>query len=60
MCKELSDIEIAEDLARYSNEKSQAGGDARKLFKAIRLYEEIAAKLGIKSLNLNDYMKVIK
>jgi len=60
MCKELSDIEIAEDLARYSNEKSQAGGDARKLIKAIRLYEEIAAKLGLKSLNLNDYMKVIK
>lgn len=60
MCQQLSDINIADDLARYSNEKTQAAGDARKLIKAIRLYEEIAAKLNTKSLSLNDYLKIIK
>jgi len=59
MCKQLSDIDIAEDLARFSNSRSQAGGDARKLIKAIRLYEDIADKLNVKSLDLKQYKTII-
>lgn len=59
MCNQLSDIQISEDLARYSNDRSRAGGDARKLVKAIRLYEDIAAKLGVKSLDLKQYQNII-
>ena len=60
LCRELSDIEITEDLARFTNERGQANGDARKIVKAIRLYEEIAAKLGVKTLDLATYRKVVK
>jgi Cdc6-like AAA superfamily ATPase len=59
MCTELATIAISPDLARFTNEKPQAGGDARKVIKAIRLYEEIAHKLSITSLDLNTYLKVV-
>jgi Cdc6-like AAA superfamily ATPase len=59
MCAELSTVTISPDLARYTNEKPQAGGDARKVIKAIRLYEEIACKLSLKSIDLNTYQKVV-
>jgi len=59
MCAELSTIAISPDLARYTNEKPQARGDARKVVKAIRLYEEIALKLSQPSLDLNTYLKVV-
>lgn len=59
ICTDVSDIAIAEDLARFSNSKEQARGDARKLIKAIRLYEEIASKLSLSSLDLNTYQKVV-
>ncbi|NLK49028.1 MAG: ATP-binding protein [Candidatus Cloacimonetes bacterium] len=59
MCKQLSDVEIAEDLARYSNDRRRAGGDARKLIKAIRLYEDIAAQLNIQTIDLKQYLKII-
>jgi DNA transposition AAA+ family ATPase len=59
MCAELSDIVIAPDLAKFTNEPSQANGDARKVVKAIRLYEEITAKLSLKTLDLNTYKKVV-
>lgn len=59
MCSELADITIAPDLARFTNDKSQAAGDARKVVKAIRLYEEIAAKLSLTTLDLNTYRKVV-
>lgn len=57
LCTSLADTLISEDLARYSN--SQARGDARKLIKAIRLYEEIARKMNINKLDLNTYQKVV-
>ena len=60
LCQQLSDITIADDLARFTNERGQANGDARKIVKAIRLYEEIAAKLGTKSLNLAEYQRIVK
>lgn len=60
LCQQLSDITIADDLARFTNERGQANGDARKIIKAIRLYEEIAAKLGTKSLNLAEYQRIVK
>lgn len=59
MCKSLAEIDIAEDLARFTNEKAQAGGDARKVIKAIRLYEDIAAKVNLKALDLATYSKVV-
>ncbi len=59
MCSQLSTIAIAEDLAKFTNEKPQAGGDARKVIKAIRLYEEIAQKLSREGLDLNTYLKVV-
>jgi len=59
MCSQLADIHIADDLARFSNDKTQAAGDARKLIKAIRLYEEIAQKLSLSSLDLKTYQKVV-
>jgi len=59
MCSDLADIVIAPDLAKFTNDKSHAHGDARKVIKAIRLYEEIAAKLSLKSLDLNLYQKVV-
>ena len=60
MCKSLADINIADDLAIFTNQKDQAAGDARKIIKSIRLYEEIAHKLNINSLDLKTYHKVIK
>ncbi|MDD3633303.1 MAG: ATP-binding protein [Candidatus Cloacimonetes bacterium] len=60
MCKSLADINIADDLALFTNQKDQAAGDARKIIKSIRLYEEIAQKLNINSLDLKTYHKVIK
>jgi len=60
LCQQLSDITIADDLARFTSERGQANGDARKIVKAIRLYEEIAAKLGTKSLNLAEYQRIVK
>lgn len=60
LCQQLSDIEISEDLARFTNERKQANGDARQIIRAIRLYEEIAEKLGLKSIDLATYRKVIK
>lgn len=57
LCGSLADITIADDLAYLAN--SQAKGDARKLIKAIRLYEEIASKLNLNSLDLNTYQKVV-
>jgi len=59
MCSDLADIVIAPDLAKFTNDKSQANGDARKVIKSIRLYEEIAAKLSLSSLDLNLYQKVV-
>lgn len=59
LCQSLAEIEIAEDLARFANGKKQARGDARKLVKAIRLYEEIAAKLKLSRLDLNSFMKAV-
>ncbi|MDD3536188.1 MAG: ATP-binding protein [Candidatus Cloacimonetes bacterium] len=59
MCQQLPDIQIAQDLARYTNERSRAAGDARKLIKAIRLYEDVAAKLQLKALNLKQYQSII-
>ena len=59
MCSQLSTIAIAEDLAKFTNEKPQAGGDARKVIKAIRLYEEIAHKLSREGLDLKTYLKVV-
>lgn len=59
MCAQLSTVAIAEDLAKFTNEKPQAGGDARKVIKAIRLYEEIAHKLSREGLDLNTYLKVV-
>lgn len=59
LCQSLADITIAEDLARFSNSKEQARGDARKLIKAIRLYEEIASKLKISQIDLQTYLKVV-
>ncbi len=59
MCTELPTIAISPDLAQYTNEKPQAGGDARKVIKAIRLYEEIAQKLNQPGLDLNTYLKVV-
>ena len=59
LCKGLSDIDIADDLAVFSNQKGQADGDARKLIKSIRLYEEVASKLSLNALNLQTYQKVV-
>lgn len=59
MCKELADITITPDLAIFTSEKNQANGDARKVVKAIRLYEEIAQKLSLSSLDLKTYQKVV-
>ncbi len=60
MCKTLSDITISDDLALFTNQKDQSNGDARKIIKSIRLYEEIAKKLNLNSLDLKTYLKVIK
>lgn len=59
LCNSLADITITEDLARFSNSRDQAKGDARKLIKAIRLFEEIANKLNVSTLDLKTYKKVV-
>lgn len=59
MCDQLSDIHIASDLAQFTNHHTQANGDARKIIKAIRLYEEIAKKLGKNELDLAQYQKLV-
>ncbi|HQO68622.1 MAG TPA: AAA family ATPase, partial [Candidatus Syntrophosphaera sp.] len=57
MCAGLADISIASDLANYTNAKDQARGDARKIVKAIRLYEDIAKILDVKELDLKSFLK---
>ena len=60
LCRELAEIEISPELACYANRKDQANGDARKIIKSIRLYEEIAGKMGVKKLTLEKYKEVVK
>lgn len=59
MCSLISDIHIADDLASYTNSKEQARGDARKIIKAIRLYEEMAAIMKVNSLNLQSFLRAV-
>ncbi len=58
MCAELAEVKIATDLANYTNGKDQARGDARKIIKAIRFYEDIAKMLDVKELDLATFLKV--
>lgn len=59
LCRELAEIEISAELARFANRKDQANGDARKIIKSIRLFEEIAGKMGVQKLSLADFQKVV-